>query len=65
MKKAFIILTVIVLSLLITFFVFDIMSWYSFSTFPTKIVLLRMIIFFTIVVIILMGVILLIRKYRK
>ena len=65
MKKAFIILTVIILSLLITFFVLDIMSWYSFSTFPTKIVLIRMIIFFTIVVIILMRVIHLIGKYRK
>ena len=65
MKKTFIILTIIILSLLITFFVFDIMSWYSFSTFPTKIVLIRMIIFFTIVVIALMGIIFLIRKYGK
>ena len=38
-----------ILSLIITFLVFENMSWYSFDNIPTKVVLLRLIIAFVLI----------------
>lgn len=65
MKKILIGLGIIIVSLLITFGVFYTMSWYSFSTFPTKVVLVRMIFLFIVIVIALTGIILIIKIYNK
>lgn len=65
MKKVIIGLGIAIISLLITFGVFYTMSWYSFGTFPTKVVLIRMIFCFVLIVLLLTAITLLIKKYRK
>lgn len=65
MKKFLIGLCIIIVSLLITFVVFYTMSWYSFSTLPTKVVLYRMIFFFIVILLSLIGIIVLIKKTKN
>lgn len=65
MKKILIGIGIVLLSLLITFITFDSMSWYNFGDVPTKIVLIRLIIFFVIIVVILTGIVALINKLKK
>ncbi len=65
MKKFLTILIIIIVALLITFFTFEQMSWYHFGDFPTKVVLIRLIIFFIIVLTILLGIAFLIHKFKK
>lgn len=65
MKKVFIGLGIIIVSLLITFGVFYTMSWYSFSTLPTKVVLYRMIFFFIVVLVTLIVITILIKKMKN
>ena len=65
MKKILIGIGIVLLSLLITFIIFDSMSWYNFGDVPTKIVLIRLIIFFVIIVVILTGIVALINKLKK
>lgn len=55
MKKILLLLITFIISLAITLLFFYTMSWYSFSTFPTKVVLFRIIfcsIFLTIAILI-------------
>lgn len=65
MRKILIGIGIVLLSLLITFITFDSMSWYNFGDIPTKIVLIRLIIFFVIIVVILTGIVALINKLKK
>jgi len=65
MKKFLIGVGIVVLSLLITFITFDSMSWYNFGDVPTKLVLIRLIIFFVIMIAILTGILLLVNKLKK
>lgn len=65
MKKILIGLGIIIVSLIITFGVFYTMSWYSFSTLPTKVILYRMIFFFIAILILLIGIIMLIKKFKN
>ena len=62
MKKILSVIGNAILSLLITFFLFEIMSWYDFGSPITSVVLVRMIICFVIIFIILLGLILLARR---
>ena len=45
MKK----IIILIMSLLITLITFELMSWYHIGDIPTKIVLIRLILFFTII----------------
>ncbi|MBR6208626.1 MAG: hypothetical protein IKQ69_06470 [Oscillospiraceae bacterium] len=45
MKKALPYIVVAIISVVITFFFFEAMSWYHFGDIPTPVVLIRMIIF--------------------
>ncbi len=65
LKKTLIGFDIIIVSLLITFVLFYTMSWYSFSTFPTKLVLYRMIFVFILITALLIGITSLITKYKK
>lgn len=65
MKKFLIGVSIVVLSLLITFITFDSMSWYNFGDTLTKVVIIRFIIFFVIMVVILTGILLLVNKLKK
>ncbi len=65
MKKFLIGVGIVVLSLLITFVTFTSMSWYNFGDIPSKVVLIRLIIFFVIIVSILSGIFWLINKLKK
>ena len=49
MKKNILYFIAVVLSLLITFVFFELMSWYHFGDIPTKVVLVRLIAFFLVV----------------
>ena len=62
MKKILSVIGNAILSLLITFFLFEIMSWYDFGSPITSVVLVRMIICFVIIFIILLGLILLVKR---
>ena len=62
MKKNLSVIGNAILSLLITFFLFEIMSWYDFGSPITSVVLVRMIICFVIIFIILLGLILLVKR---
>ena len=46
MKKLFINIGSVLISLTITFFTFECLSWYHFGDIPTKVVLIRLIAFF-------------------
>lgn len=65
MKKILLIIGVAILSLLMTFFIFEIMSWYDFGGPITRVVLFRIVICFVIIFIILLGFISLIKKLQK
>lgn len=65
MKKLLLPLVVAIVSLVITFFIFEIMSWYDFGSPITNVVLFRIIICFVIVFIILLGIMSLIKKSKK
>lgn len=62
MKKNLSVIGNAILTLLITFFLFEIMSWYDFGSPITSVVLVRMIICFVIIFIILLGLILLVKR---
>ena len=62
MKKILLVVVDIVLSLLITFFIFEIMSWYDFGSSITSVVLFRIVICFVIIFIILFGLMLLVKN---
>lgn len=62
MKKILSVIGNAILSLLITFFLFEIMSWYDFGSPITNVVLFRIIICFVIIFIILLGLILLVKR---
>ncbi|HOP65893.1 MAG TPA: hypothetical protein PLX66_02615 [Bacilli bacterium] len=65
MKKIIIGIVEGIISLLITFTTFYLMSWYSFETLPTKIVLIRMVICFVFIFTIMFGITYLILKNKK
>ena len=65
MKKTLSVIGIAILSLLITFFIFEIMSWYDFGSSITNVVLFRIIICFVIIFIILLGIMFLIKKSKK
>lgn len=65
MKKILPVIGTVILALLITFFIFEIMSWYDFGSPITSVVLFRIIICFLIIFIILLGLILLIKRQRN
>lgn len=65
MKKILLVVVDIILSLLITFFIFEIMSWYDFGSPITSVVLFRIVICFVIIFIILLGLMLLVKKQRN
>ena len=62
MKKTLSVIGIVILSLIITFFIFEIMSWYDFGSSITNVVLFRIIICFVIIFIILLGIMFLIKK---
>ena len=64
MKKILLVVVDIILSLLITFFIFEIMSWYDFGSTITSVVLFRIVICFVIIFIILLGLMLLVKKLK-
>ncbi len=65
MKKTLPVIVLTILSLLITFFLFEIMSWYDFGSPITRVVLFRIIICFVIIFIILLGLMLLVKKNKE
>lgn len=64
-KKTLLVIGIMVLSLLITFLLFEIMSWYDFGSPITRVVLFRIIICFVIIFIILLGLMLLVKKNKE
>lgn len=65
MKKNLPVIVLTILSLLITFFLFEIMSWYDFGSSITRVVLFRIIICFVIIFTILLGLMLLVKKNKE
>ena len=65
MKKTLPVIVLTILSLLITFFLFEIMSWYDFGSPITRVVLFRIIICFIIIFIVLFGIVSLIKNSKK
>lgn len=65
MKKTLSVIGIVILSLLITFFIFEIMSWYDFGRPMTNVVLFRIIICFIIIFIVLFGIVSLIKNSKK
>ena len=65
MKKVLSGLCVCILSLIITFVTFELMSCYHFGDIPTKVVTLRLIVFFIFITIILIGIIILVKKRKN
>ena len=64
MKKNILYFIAVVLSLLITFVFFDLMSWYHFGDIPTKVVLVRLIVFFLVVAGLLISIVAFINKKK-
>lgn len=64
MKKNILYFIAVVLSLLITFVVFELMSWYHFGDIPTKVVLVRLIAFFLVVAGLLISIVAFINKKK-
>ena len=64
MKKILAIIGMIIVSLLITFFIFEIMSWYDFGGPITNVVLVRLMLCFMVIFTSLLGIILLIKKVK-
>ena len=65
MKKILIGLAICLISLIITFTTFEMLSWYHFGDNPTKSVLIRLIIFFIVLVTIITGIVILLKKHKK
>ena len=64
MKKNILYFIAVVLSLLITFVFFELMSWYHFGGIPTKVVLVRLIVFFLVVAGLLISIVAFINKKK-
>ncbi len=64
MKKNILYFIAVVLSLLITFVFFELMSWYHFGDIPTKVVLFRLIAFFLVVAGLLISIVAFINKKK-
>ena len=64
MKKNILYFIAVVLSLLITFVFFELMSWYHFGDIPTKVVLVRLIVFFLVVAVLLISIVAFINKKK-
>ena len=64
MKKNILYFIAVVLSLLITFVLFELMSWYHFGDIPTKVVLVRLIAFFLVVAGLLISIVAFINKKK-
>ena len=64
MKKNILYFIAVVLSLLITFVFFELMSWYHFGDIPTKVVLVRLIAFFLVVAGLLISIVAFINKKK-
>ena len=64
MKKNILYFIAVVLSLLITFVFFELMSWYHFGDIPTKVVLVRLIAFFLVVAGLLISIVEFINKKK-
>ena len=64
MKKNILYFIAVVLSLLITFVFFELMSWYHFGDIPTKVVLVRLIVFFLVVAGLLIPIVAFINKKK-
>lgn len=64
MKKNILYFIAVVLSLLITFVFFELMSWYHFGDIPTKVVLVRLIVFFLVVAGLLISIVAFINKKK-
>lgn len=64
MKKNILYFIAVVLSLLITFVFFELMSWYHFGDIPTKVVLVRLIVFFLVVAGLLISIVVFINKKK-
>lgn len=64
MKKNILYFIAVVLSLLITFVFFELMSWYHFGDIPTKVVLVRLIAFFLVVSGLLISIVAFINKKK-
>lgn len=65
MKKHLVDLVICIVSLVITFVLFEALSWYHFGDMPTTKVLSRLIIFFILINFALTGVFILIKKLKK
>ena len=64
MKKNILYFIAVVLSLLITFVFFELMSWYHFGDIPIKVVLVRLIAFFLVVAGLLISIVAFINKKK-
>ena len=64
MKKNILYFIAVVLSLLITFVFFELMSWYHFGDIPTKVVLVRLIAFFLVVAGLLISIVAFVNKKK-
>lgn len=64
MKKNILYFIAVVLSLLITFVFFELMSWYHFGDIPTKVILVRLISFFLVVAGLLISIVAFINKKK-
>ena len=64
MKKNILYFIAVVLSLLITFVFFELMSWYHFGDITTKVVLVRLIAFFLVVAGLLISIVAFINKKK-
>ena len=64
MKKNILYFIAVVLSLLITFVFFELMSWYHFGDIRTKVVLVRLIVFFLVVAGLLISIVSFINKKK-
>ena len=65
MKKTLSVIGIAILSLLITFFIFEIINWYDFGSPIISVVLFRIVICFVIIFIILLGLMLLVKRTKK
>lgn len=65
MKKFFINIGSVLISLTITFFTFECLSWYHFGDIPTKVVLIRLIAFFFVTHCLIIGILYLLSKRKK
>lgn len=64
MKKNILYFIAVIISLVITFTFFELMSWYHFGDIPTKVVLVRLIAFFLIVTGLLISIVAFIKRNK-